>query len=375
MAPTGLLPWAADQGFLSHVNRCRSTCVAAIFFVTYSEFIHAGEAVPLSLPCKSLRKVGFLGLATFPVTYQFTQGIHVPLWAFEKQAPVPTKPRCAMVKWCKTPTEKCFTCNTRPLCKDHAAGLCLACETLQPQQAQRDTLTPHQQIRLDYGITCYMPVDTTLLYLLLHPLPEQPPSPFRADLPVPTVKVAECLVREQVHEAEHLPPANDTKFTLLACQPGAIVAMRQPFGGIATGPGGGEQALVWQWDMPSVDTPILEPNTALACRWFAQSWKEGVYVCRCVQVCQCAQTCTPHCFICSQDLCREPCCCRSGSVMRMSTLVGVDDQELRNVDADWGWRPRTVGILHFPPGLLTLAAPSSFLAGHSGPLAPRFTTR
>ena len=121
-----------------------------------------------------------------------------------------------------------------------------ACETLQPRQAQQvqlGTLTPDQQIRLDCGITCYMPVDTAVLYLLLHPLPDQPPSPFRADVPLPTVKAPECPVQEWVHEAEHLPSPTDVKLTLVACRPGTIVAVRECFGGIAAVPGSGEQAV------------------------------------------------------------------------------------------------------------------------------------
>ena len=54
------------------------------FFVKYSDLIHAGAAVPMLLPFNSWRKVGFLGLAIFPVTYQFTQGIHVLFWFFKE---------------------------------------------------------------------------------------------------------------------------------------------------------------------------------------------------------------------------------------------------------------------------------------------------
>ena len=102
-----------------------------------------------------------------------------------------------------------------------------------------------------------------VLYPLLHPLPDQPPPPFRADVPLTTVKAAECPMREWVHKAEHLPSPTDAKLTLVACQPGTIVAVRERFGGIAAVLGGGEQAVVWRWDMPPVDTPILDPNTAL----------------------------------------------------------------------------------------------------------------
>ena len=125
-------------------------------------------------------------------------------------------------------------------------------------------------MRLHFVITCYMPVDTTVLYLLLHPQPSQPPSPFRADVPLPIVKAAECPVREWVHEAEHLPSSNDAKLALVACQPGTIVAVRGHFGGIAAVLGGGAQAIVvWRWDVLPMDAPILDPNTALTCGWLA----------------------------------------------------------------------------------------------------------
>ena len=113
------------------------------FFVLYSDLIHAGGVVPRSLPAG--RKVAFPGLANFPVTYQFAQGIHVPFWAFEKHPSESAKPRCAMKKCRKNPTDKSFACNTSLLCKDHAAGRCPACETLRPrqaQQAERGTQTP-----------------------------------------------------------------------------------------------------------------------------------------------------------------------------------------------------------------------------------------
>ena len=71
---------------------------------------------------------------------------------------------------------------------------------------------------LDCGITFYMPGDTTVLYLPLHPLPHQPPSPFRADVPLSTVKAAECPMQEWVEEAEQLLSPNDPQLTVVACQ-------------------------------------------------------------------------------------------------------------------------------------------------------------
>ena len=88
---------------------------------------------------------------------------------------------------------------------------------------------------------------------------------------VPRVKAVECGVREWVYEAKHLLSPNDAKLMLVRCQPGTIVAVREWFGGIAAVPGGGEQAVVLQWDMPPVDTPIVHPNTLLTCGWLAQS--------------------------------------------------------------------------------------------------------
>ena len=52
---------------------------------------------------------------------------------------------------------------------------------------------------------------------------------------------------------------------LVAYQPGTIVVVRERFGGVAAVLGGGEQAVVWRWDMPPVDTPILDPNTVVTC--------------------------------------------------------------------------------------------------------------
>ena len=78
-----------------------------------------------------------------------------------------------------------------------------------------------------------MPMDTTVLCPVLDPLSNQPPSLFRAHTPAPTVKVAQCPVRQWVHEAEHLPSPTDAKVMLVGCQPGTIVAVRERFRGIA----------------------------------------------------------------------------------------------------------------------------------------------
>ena len=41
------------------------------------------------------------------------------------------------------------------------------------------------------------------------------------------------------------PVPQHAELTLVACQPGTIVAVRQRLGGIAAVPGGGEEAVVW----------------------------------------------------------------------------------------------------------------------------------
>ena len=63
------------------------------FLRAFFDLIHDGGVVPLSLPCDSLRKVRSLGLANFLVTYQCTQWIHIPFWAFDKHPSESTKLR------------------------------------------------------------------------------------------------------------------------------------------------------------------------------------------------------------------------------------------------------------------------------------------
>ena len=137
----------------------------------------------------------------------------------------------------KQPTTTCFACNLCPLCKDHSALLCPGCNQLQPRQQEEqqatDTSSADKQMSLDCGITCYMPVDVTALYLLLQALPAPPPMPFRVDVPLPTIKPNDCPVREWVHEAEYLPSPSNKDLTLFACQPGTIAAGRRRFGGIS----------------------------------------------------------------------------------------------------------------------------------------------
>ena len=225
-----------------------------------------------------------------PVTYQFTVGLHVPFWAQPDQqgTTLNTKPRCSMERCPKQPTTTCFVCNLSPLCKDHSALLSPGCDQLQPRQQEEqqatDTSSADKLMSLDCGITCYMPVDVTALYLLLQALPAPPLMPFRVDVPLPTVKPNDCLVREWVHEAEYLPSPSNKDLTLSACQPGTIAAVRRRFGGIAAVPGGEEQAVLWRWDMPPMNTPLLDPNTALQAGWLKESLKEGQYHCRRGQV-------------------------------------------------------------------------------------------
>ena len=178
------------------------------FFVMYSDLIHPGGAVPRTRPLDSWRKLGFLGVANFLVTYKFTVGLHLPFWAQPDQQgkTLNTKPRCSMERGRKQPTTTYFACNLGPLCKDHFALLCPWCDQLQPRQQDEqqatDTSSADKLMSLDCGITCYMAVDVTTLYLLLQALPAPPPMPFRVDISLATVKPNDCPVRERAHEAE-----------------------------------------------------------------------------------------------------------------------------------------------------------------------------
>ena len=246
--------------------------IRGAFFVMYSDLIHAGGAVPRTRLSESWRKVGFLGVANFPITYQFLVGLQLPFWAQpdHQGTTLNTKPRCSMQRCRKQPTSTCVACNLSPLCKDHSALLCPGCDQLQPpQQEEQQATDPNSADKVmsfDCGITCYMPVDVTALYLLLQALPAPPPMPFRVDVPLPTVKPNDCQVRAWVHEAEYLPSPSNKDLTVLACQPGTIAAVRRIFGGIPAAPGGEEQALLWRPDMPPREHTTFGPEHRVASR-------------------------------------------------------------------------------------------------------------
>ena len=101
------------------------------FFVLSSDLILADGAMPLLLSSGFLRNVGFLGFANFFVTYQLTQG-SMPHFGHSRSTPPSLPSRVAQWKSTVGILKKCLACKTSPLCKDHAAGPCPACEALQP---------------------------------------------------------------------------------------------------------------------------------------------------------------------------------------------------------------------------------------------------
>ena len=150
---------------------------------------------------------------------------------------------------------------TSLLCKDHAARQCPAWKTVEPpaaQQAECDTLTPDSKsvpTMRSHGTRPWTPRFCTRCSIPCHQLP----CPFRADVPLPTFKVAECPVREWVHEADHLPFPNDAKLKVVACQPGIIMAVREHCGVLVAEFGGGEQAVVFDGICRPWTPPLWTP--------------------------------------------------------------------------------------------------------------------
>ena len=96
-------------------------------FVLYSDFVHAGGCTPLSKPASWWRRVLFLGIATIPVTYSYTVGVHVLFWGLEED-PDADGPECCTIPGCRRKaTKDSFNCGMRRLCATHEGELCPAC--------------------------------------------------------------------------------------------------------------------------------------------------------------------------------------------------------------------------------------------------------
>ena len=95
-------------------------------FVLYSDLVHAGGCTPLSKPASWWRRVLFLSIATVPVTYSYTVGIHVPFWGLEESR-VDGPERCTISGCRRKAAKDCFSCGMPRLCATHEGELCPAC--------------------------------------------------------------------------------------------------------------------------------------------------------------------------------------------------------------------------------------------------------
>ena len=65
-------------------------------FVLYSDLVHVGGCTPFSKAESWWRRVLFLGIATIPVTYLYTGGVHVLFWGLEECQHVDGLERCTI---------------------------------------------------------------------------------------------------------------------------------------------------------------------------------------------------------------------------------------------------------------------------------------
>ena len=143
-------------------------------FVLYSDLVHAGGCTPLSKPASWWRRVLFLGIATVPVTYSYTVGVHVPFWGLEESR-VDGPERCTISGCRRKAARDCFSCGMPRLCATHEGELCPACSQVSVGSKASAAASAPQALGFPVGVICLLPVVTSTLHLALHPLPAPPP--------------------------------------------------------------------------------------------------------------------------------------------------------------------------------------------------------
>ena len=181
-------------------------------FVLYSDLVHAGGCTPLSKPASWWRRVLFLGIATVPITYSYTVGVHVPFWGLEESR-VDGPERCTISGCRRKAAKDCFSCGMPRLCATHEGELCPACSQVSVGSKASAAASAPQAPGFPVGVTCLLPVLTSTLHLALHPLPAPPPNPFRPD-DHSNVRWDECPLGSWTHEAETLESAKDQNITV-----------------------------------------------------------------------------------------------------------------------------------------------------------------
>ena len=82
------------------------------------DLVHLGKCALLSKP-EAWWRVLFLGIATIPVTYSYTVGIHVPFSALEDCRDVDGPERSMILGRPKKATKDCLRCGVPRLCATH----------------------------------------------------------------------------------------------------------------------------------------------------------------------------------------------------------------------------------------------------------------
>ena len=146
-------------------------------FVLYSDLVHACQCTTLSKPASWWRHVLFLGIATVPVTYSYTVGVHIPFWGFEESR-IDGPERCTISGCRRKAVKDCFSCGMPRVCASHEGELCPACWQVSVGSKASAVASAPQAQGSPVGVTCLLPILTSTLHLALHPCQHPLPTLF-----------------------------------------------------------------------------------------------------------------------------------------------------------------------------------------------------
>ena len=165
-----------------------------------------------------------LGIATVPVTYSYTVGVHVPFWALEESR-VDGLERCTISGCRRKAAKDCFSRGMPRLCATYEGEPCPACSQLSVGSKASAAASAPQALGFPVGVTCLLAVLTSTPHLALHPVPAPLANLFRPD-DHSNVRWDECPLGSWADEAETLESAKDLNITVSKVPLGYIMALR-----------------------------------------------------------------------------------------------------------------------------------------------------